>query len=78
MRTGLQFVLLFVVGWRCAITPEDHVVSEYEFDVLIGADGKRNTLQGKYILIHYSSVTHLLIFYEMYRKKPFLEVDCQK
>lgn len=38
--------LLIVVGWRCAITPEDHVVSEYEFDVLIGADGKRNTLQG--------------------------------
>ncbi|XP_062601308.1 protein-methionine sulfoxide oxidase mical3a-like [Saccostrea cucullata] len=34
------------VGWRCACTPSDHVVSEYEFDVLIGADGKRNTLQG--------------------------------
>ncbi|XP_078340922.1 uncharacterized protein LOC111104401 isoform X4 [Crassostrea virginica] len=34
------------VGWRCACTPDDHVVSEYEFDVLIGADGKRNTLQG--------------------------------
>ena len=24
------------------------MVSEYEFDVLIGADGKRNTLQGMY------------------------------
>lgn len=24
------------------------MVSEYEFDVLIGADGKRNTLQGTY------------------------------
>ncbi|XP_056015343.1 protein-methionine sulfoxide oxidase mical3b-like isoform X5 [Ostrea edulis] len=34
------------VGWRFACTPNDHVVSEYEFDVLIGADGKRNTLQG--------------------------------
>ncbi|XP_021365141.1 protein-methionine sulfoxide oxidase mical3b-like isoform X3 [Mizuhopecten yessoensis] len=34
------------VGWRCKVDPPDHPVSEYEFDVLIGADGKRNTLQG--------------------------------
>nr|XP_036225143.1 F-actin-monooxygenase Mical isoform X22 [Bactrocera oleae] len=33
-------------GWRAALTPADHVVSYYEFDVLIGADGKRNTLEG--------------------------------
>ncbi|XP_012156077.1 F-actin-monooxygenase Mical isoform X4 [Ceratitis capitata] len=33
-------------GWRAAVTPADHVVSYYEFDVLIGADGKRNTLEG--------------------------------
>ncbi|KXJ75667.1 hypothetical protein RP20_CCG011307 [Aedes albopictus] len=33
-------------GWRAAVTPEDHAVSHYEFDVLIGADGKRNTLEG--------------------------------
>ncbi|XP_055902556.1 F-actin-monooxygenase Mical isoform X8 [Eupeodes corollae] len=32
-------------GWRAAISPEDHAVSHYEFDVLIGADGKRNTLE---------------------------------
>lgn len=33
-------------GWRAQITPEDHAVSHYEFDVLVGADGKRNTLEG--------------------------------
>lgn len=33
-------------GWRAQVTPEDHAVSHYEFDVLIGADGKRNTLEG--------------------------------
>ncbi|KAL4232988.1 [F-actin]-monooxygenase mical3 [Mactra antiquata] len=33
-------------GWRVKINPENHPLSEYEFDVLIGADGKRNTLQG--------------------------------
>ncbi|XP_011194493.2 F-actin-monooxygenase Mical isoform X6 [Zeugodacus cucurbitae] len=33
-------------GWRAAVTPAEHVVSYYEFDVLIGADGKRNTLEG--------------------------------
>ncbi|XP_075163155.1 molecule interacting with CasL [Haematobia irritans] len=33
-------------GWRAQVTPADHAVSHYEFDVLIGADGKRNTLEG--------------------------------
>lgn len=33
-------------GWRAQTIPEDHPVSHYEFDVLIGADGKRNTLKG--------------------------------
>lgn len=33
-------------GWRALVSPEDHAVSHYEFDVLIGADGKRNTLAG--------------------------------
>ncbi|XP_034941558.1 F-actin-monooxygenase Mical [Chelonus insularis] len=34
------------IGWRAKTTPPDHPVSQYEFDVLIGADGKRNTLEG--------------------------------
>ncbi|BFZ09664.1 hypothetical protein BsWGS_12701 [Bradybaena similaris] len=34
------------VGWKCKVTPENHALSEYEFDALIGADGKRNTLPG--------------------------------
>ncbi|XP_012255532.2 F-actin-monooxygenase Mical isoform X2 [Athalia rosae] len=34
------------IGWRAQITPVEHPVSQYEFDVLIGADGKRNTLEG--------------------------------
>jgi hypothetical protein len=33
-------------GWRANVSPEDHAVSHYEFDVIIGADGKRNTLEG--------------------------------
>ncbi|XP_075230340.1 molecule interacting with CasL isoform X2 [Lycorma delicatula] len=33
-------------GWRAEVIPSDHPVSQYEFDVLIGADGKRNTLEG--------------------------------
>ncbi|XP_076263943.1 molecule interacting with CasL isoform X4 [Rhynchophorus ferrugineus] len=33
-------------GWRAEVKPEDHPVAQYEFDVIIGADGKRNTLQG--------------------------------
>jgi hypothetical protein len=34
------------LGWRCMASPSDHAITHYEFDVLIGADGKRNTLSG--------------------------------
>ncbi|XP_055349222.1 protein-methionine sulfoxide oxidase mical3a-like isoform X2 [Paramacrobiotus metropolitanus] len=33
-------------GWRAEVHPADHTVASYEFDVLVGADGRRNTLQG--------------------------------
>ncbi|CAM9514703.1 unnamed protein product [Bubo scandiacus] len=34
------------IGWRAEFLPVDHPLSEYEFDVIIGADGRRNTLEG--------------------------------
>ncbi|XP_063372886.1 F-actin-monooxygenase Mical-like [Cydia amplana] len=34
------------LGWRARVSPPDHPVSQYELDVLLGADGKRNTLHG--------------------------------
>ncbi|XP_048004622.1 F-actin-monooxygenase Mical isoform X2 [Leguminivora glycinivorella] len=34
------------LGWRARVTPLTHPVAQYEFDVLLGADGKRNTLHG--------------------------------
>ena len=34
------------LGWRAKLSVADHPVSHYEFDVLIGGDGKRNTLKG--------------------------------
>ena len=33
------------VGWRARVTPSDHPVAQFQFNALIGADGKRNTLQ---------------------------------
>ncbi|XP_073798355.1 F-actin-monooxygenase mical2b isoform X17 [Danio rerio] len=33
-------------GWRAEIRPADNPVSDYEFDVIIGADGRRSTLDG--------------------------------
>ncbi|NWI82456.1 MICA2 monooxygenase, partial [Dryoscopus gambensis] len=33
-------------GWRAEFLPMDHPLSDYEFDVIIGADGRRNTLEG--------------------------------
>uniref|UniRef100_W5KRE5 F-actin monooxygenase n=1 Tax=Astyanax mexicanus TaxID=7994 RepID=W5KRE5_ASTMX len=32
------------VGWRAEVRPTTHAVSELQFDVVIGADGRRNTL----------------------------------
>lgn len=50
MLFNLSFVYLIYVfteiGWRAEFKPSDHPVNQYEFDVIIGADGKRNTLQG--------------------------------
>uniref|UniRef100_A0A8C2W306 F-actin monooxygenase n=1 Tax=Chinchilla lanigera TaxID=34839 RepID=A0A8C2W306_CHILA len=34
------------IGWRAEFLPTDHALSEFEFDVIIGADGRRNTLEG--------------------------------
>uniref|UniRef100_A0AAQ5Z0P5 F-actin monooxygenase n=1 Tax=Amphiprion ocellaris TaxID=80972 RepID=A0AAQ5Z0P5_AMPOC len=34
------------VGWRMEVSPKSHPVSQLEFDVIIGADGRRNTLPG--------------------------------
>ena len=35
------------IGWRAKLSPKDHPVCEYEFDVLAGADGSRNAVTGK-------------------------------
>ncbi|XP_041746538.2 protein-methionine sulfoxide oxidase mical3a isoform X4 [Coregonus clupeaformis] len=34
------------IGWRAEVLPRTHPVNELEFDVVIGADGRRNTLAG--------------------------------
>ncbi|XP_066556541.1 F-actin-monooxygenase MICAL2 isoform X8 [Amia ocellicauda] len=33
-------------GWRAEIRPADHPVADFDFDVIVGADGRRNTLDG--------------------------------
>ncbi|XP_059114502.1 F-actin-monooxygenase MICAL3 isoform X2 [Peromyscus eremicus] len=34
------------IGWRALVHPKTHPVSKYEFEVIIGGDGRRNTLEG--------------------------------
>ncbi|XP_061570354.1 protein-methionine sulfoxide oxidase mical3b-like isoform X2 [Cololabis saira] len=34
------------VGWRMEVSPKSHLLNQLEFDVVIGADGRRNTLPG--------------------------------
>ncbi|XP_078405497.1 F-actin-monooxygenase MICAL2-like isoform X6 [Cetorhinus maximus] len=33
-------------GWRAEVRPNDHPVSDFAFDVIVGADGRRSSLQG--------------------------------
>ncbi|MBN3291573.1 MICA2 monooxygenase, partial [Polypterus senegalus] len=34
------------MGWRAEVCPADHPVANFDFDVIVGADGRRNTLEG--------------------------------
>ena len=33
-------------GWKSKLSPDNHPLNTFEFDVLIGADGKKNVLPG--------------------------------
>lgn len=33
-------------GWKATYQPENHVLSKFIFDIVIGADGKKNILPG--------------------------------
>ncbi|CAN9498658.1 unnamed protein product [Ophioblennius macclurei] len=33
-------------GWRAEVQPSSHTISDFDFDVVIGADGRKNTLEG--------------------------------
>uniref|UniRef100_A0A8D0DCH9 FAD-binding domain-containing protein n=1 Tax=Sander lucioperca TaxID=283035 RepID=A0A8D0DCH9_SANLU len=35
-----------LVGWRMEVSPRSHPLNQLEFDVIIGANGRRNTLPG--------------------------------
>ncbi|XP_062917651.1 F-actin-monooxygenase MICAL2-like isoform X2 [Mobula hypostoma] len=34
------------VGWRVELLPRDHPISAFTFDVIVGADGRKSSLQG--------------------------------
>ena len=31
-------------GWRCQVLPPSHPVSQFDLDMVVGADGKKNVL----------------------------------
>lgn len=51
MILSLTLSLLTGIGWRALVHPKTHPVSEYEFEVIIGGDGRRNTLEGNNVSI---------------------------
>lgn len=48
---SLTWSLSTGIGWRALVHPKTHPVSEYEFEVIIGGDGRRNTLEGNVVFI---------------------------
>ncbi|RCN36485.1 hypothetical protein ANCCAN_17639 [Ancylostoma caninum] len=40
-----------VTGFRACLEPKGHILSDYDIDVLIAADGKRNTVPGEHLLL---------------------------
>uniref|UniRef100_H3DR69 FAD-binding domain-containing protein n=1 Tax=Tetraodon nigroviridis TaxID=99883 RepID=H3DR69_TETNG len=36
------------VGWRLEVSPRSHPINQLKFDVVVGADGRRNTLPGRW------------------------------
>uniref|UniRef100_A0ABI7XJZ7 F-actin monooxygenase n=1 Tax=Felis catus TaxID=9685 RepID=A0ABI7XJZ7_FELCA len=51
------------IGWRAEFLPADHALSDFEFDVIIGADGRRNTLEGIDLenIVYYKDCTHYFV-----------------
>uniref|UniRef100_A0A2I2YIL0 F-actin monooxygenase n=1 Tax=Gorilla gorilla gorilla TaxID=9595 RepID=A0A2I2YIL0_GORGO len=51
------------IGWRALVHPKTHPVSEYEFEVIIGGDGRRNTLEGIDLenIVYYKDDTHYFV-----------------
>uniref|UniRef100_A0A8C1X315 F-actin monooxygenase n=1 Tax=Cyprinus carpio TaxID=7962 RepID=A0A8C1X315_CYPCA len=50
-------------GWRAEVRPAGHPISNYEFDVIIGADGRRSTLDGIDLenIVYYKDNTHYFV-----------------
>lgn len=44
-------LLISEIGWKAEFLPMDHPLSEFEFDVIIGADGRRNSLEGMLYIV---------------------------
>ena len=34
------------IGWHAKVNPSEHPLNEFEFDVLVGTDGRRSTIPG--------------------------------
>uniref|UniRef100_A0A4W3ICD1 F-actin monooxygenase n=1 Tax=Callorhinchus milii TaxID=7868 RepID=A0A4W3ICD1_CALMI len=47
-RRHINIMLLsdLALGWRADLKPSDSSVADFQFEVIIGADGRRNTLEG--------------------------------
>lgn len=54
------------IGWRMEVCPESHLASQLDIDVIIGADGRRNTLPG-----HWLAWTNMRVSYTQTRS-----LDC--
>lgn len=59
---SLTWSLSTGIGWRALVHPKTHPVSEYEFEVIIGGDGRRNTLEGNAVFVIHLQIELILKF----------------
>jgi len=61
------------IGWRALVHPKTHPVSEFEFEVIIGGDGRRNTLEGIGVAIIHFKIQLILKLVRIYTNKSGLQ-----
>ena len=43
----MLLTILIFRGWHAKLNPSDHLLNKFDFDILVGADGRRSSVPGE-------------------------------